>query len=158
MDKLVVDILLIVSNKCCKPIKSKATELEKTLKYANLCFEEWILMLNDWMYLDNLFSSIDNKKVYENSLYENVDKGVKALMKVAHKSKSCFKIMTPSSNNLDKIREFRVQLKKVMNSLDDFLNEKRKNFPRFYFVKNEDLLSAICNTLSNSNNSPTHNI
>lgn len=42
LESLVVDILLVVGNKSCKPIISKVTDLEKTLKYANVCFEEWI--------------------------------------------------------------------------------------------------------------------
>lgn len=94
----------MVGNKSCKPIISKVTDLEKTLKYANLCFEEWIQLFNDWMYLDNLFSSIDNKKAYESMLFEAADKGIKLLMKAASKSKNCYKIMSPVTNNYDKIK------------------------------------------------------
>lgn len=61
-------------------------------------------MQDDWIYLDNLFSCIDNKKIYENNLFENADKGVKTLMKNAHKAKNCYKILIPVSNNLEKIK------------------------------------------------------
>ena len=100
LDRLLVDILMVASNQCCKPIRAKVNELEKTLKYANICFEEWVKMQEEWMYLDNLFSSIDNKKVYENTVFEAADKGVKALMKTAYKSKNCYRMLGPANTHL----------------------------------------------------------
>ena len=47
---------------------------------------------------------------------------------------------------LDQIKYARDTLDTILKSLYEFLNTKRKAFPRFYFLSNEELLSIFSNS------------
>lgn len=68
----------------------------------------------------------------------------------------CSKIMKPTNNkpnvkaNCFKTRQqefikFNAQMDKIQKNLEDYLEEKRGEFPRFYFVSNDELLQILAN-------------
>lgn len=56
------------------------------------------------------------------------------------------KLMQSTVITIEKICDTRKNLEQVYNMIFEYLNEKRKGFPRFYFIDNNDLLNLIYST------------
>ena len=139
LEDLVSDILTITSNKYSKSIRVKAGQLKNTLINTHTYFTEWIRLQEQWKFFDILFSAVENKRLHENGLFEQVDKTFRSVMtKALTKSKVTLvhKLMQINAVPLGKIREVRDSLELVFHPINEYLNEKRWGLCRFYLVDN----------------------
>lgn len=112
---------------------------------------EVVLLLSDiqrkWSYLEPLFigsEEVRRELPEDAARFEAIDKGVKSnlaeMLATGNVNKACnkaglFKELEKLSSELDLCEK----------SLADFLNGKRRQFPRFYFVSKTDLLDILSN-------------
>lgn len=64
-------------------------------------------------------------------------------MERINKDKNCKKALTEKKNFLQELYELNDQFEKIQKYLKQFLESKRSQFPRFYFLSDEDLLEII---------------
>ncbi len=85
----------------------------------------------------------------ESTQFIGIDKEVKDILADGVNKKKCLDFCI-QENIFKRLEEVQNQLKVCEKALNDFLDGKRRAFPRFYFVSTTDLLDI----LSNGNNPP----
>lgn len=100
-----------------------------------------------WSYLEPLFIGSDEVRKElpaEATRFERIDEGVKIVLKDA----GAAKLVNPACNKPGLYKELErlmAQLDQCEKALADFLDGKRRQFPRFYFVSKSDLLDILSN-------------
>ena len=105
-----------------------------------------------WSFLENLFihSEEVKKELPEQSdKFVGIDKEVKDILKDGANKRKCLDFCI-QDNIFKRLEEVQNELKICEKALNDFLDGKRRAFPRFYFGSTTDLLDI----LSNGNNPP----
>ena len=66
------------------------------------------------------------------------------------KAPNCIKIVRKNdeTKTLDSLRNFSGILEDVQKKLEDYMEMKRKAFPRFYFLSNDELIDILANALN----------
>ena len=103
-----------------------------------------------WSFLENLFihsEEVIKELPQESEKFRGIDKKVKEVIENGNQVMNILKFCTQDSvlKDLDTVLK---ELKFCEKALNKFLDDKRKAFPRFYFVSVNDLLDI----LSNGNN------
>lgn len=105
------------------------------------------------MYLENIYvRSADIKKamVEETRRFEAVDKFFKALMANTNRAPNCLKLVKQSMikkpSLKDQLIHYNEELDIVQKRLEDYMETKRKAFPRFYFLSNDELIDILANS------------
>jgi dynein heavy chain len=130
-----------------KPFEKEIEEWNGKLMLVSDTLEEWVKCQGQWMYLQPIFDSPDIMKQLpaESKRFKSVDSTWRHIINTA---KQCPNILiTCSKEGLkEKFQEANKNLEIVQKGLADYLEKKRSNFARFYFVGDEDLLEIIGNS------------
>ena len=130
-----------------EPFKDEVIAWEEVLMSTSDSLEVWLQVQSTWCYLEPVFSSEDIKKQMpaESTMFQEVDKAWKRLMNTV--------IENPASLTVIKIpnlgatlKECNRKLEEVQKGLNDYLEEKRSAFPRFYFLSADELLEILSET------------
>jgi dynein heavy chain len=100
--------------------------------------------------LENLFihsEEVKKELPKESEKFVGIDKEVKAILKDGEQKQKAL-IFSTQDNVMARLEEVQKQLTLCEKALNDFMDSKRRAFPRFYFVSPADLLDI----LSNGNN------
>lgn len=78
-------------------------------------------------------------------MFMKVNDKFKQEMARIYKDKKCYEalILWHAKNFINILKELNQTLEKIKKNLNQFLEQKRELFPRFFFVPNEDLLEII---------------
>ncbi|EQC33295.1 hypothetical protein SDRG_09276 [Saprolegnia diclina VS20] len=130
--------------------KDRVLTSQKSLGHVEEVLKEWVSVSKQWASLESIFLSspdIRNQLPDDTRTFESIDSNFKDLMKNA--------ILEPNvvnacsvENRLESLKEMTAMLEKCQKSLNEYLDKKKKIYPRFYFVSNVALLDI----LSNGNN------
>ena len=100
-----------------------------------------------WSYLEPLFVGSDEVKrelPEDAARFAKIDMEVKTILQIASKTTKVLDSCN-RSGLLAKLEHLSEQLELCKKSLADFLDGKRRQFPRFYFVSEADLLDILSN-------------
>jgi len=148
MDESLANINTILGSRYIKPLLSQAETWRTSLLNLQAIMDEWITCQRRWIYLENIFSGQDIKKqlVNESLKFEGVDKFFKNLMQRAYKTAQPLKLIKVFKIDLlEHLRHHNKTLDEIEKLLEDYLETKRKDFPRFYFLSNDELLEILAN-------------
>ena len=67
-------------------------------------------------------------------------------MNKTHKSPNCIRTVKTNANLLDQLKVNNDILDDIQKKLEDYLENKRSVFPRFYFLSNDELLEILANS------------
>ena len=107
----------------------------------------WLQVQATWCYLEPVFSSEDIKKQMptESTMFNEVDKSWKRLMAAVVENPASLEVI--KIPNLGKtLKDAHRKLEEVQKGLNDYLEEKRSAFPRFYFLSSDELLEILSET------------
>lgn len=100
-----------------------------------------------WQYLESIFGGqahIQKQLAQEYSIFKGVDGTFRAEMQRIHKVKNAYRALVEDARDfINVLNNLSRQLEVVQKKLNDLLAAKRSNFPRFFFLSNEDLLEII---------------
>lgn len=118
-------------------------------KRLNLIFdtlEQWKEFQRNWIYLENIFASADIKKNNQKDSFdfEQINKQWIKLMKTVHAKPNVMTNCQSGTKYADFLR-YNEQLDKIQKNLEAYLESKRMQFPRFYFLSNDELLQILAN-------------
>ena len=136
-----------LSSRHVADIRPQVDEWDDMLNSISNIIEEWLLVQKQWIYLENIFSAEDIKKQLPEASknFSKVNKGFKDLM---HKTYNDPIVINRCRQEglLEMLVRFHKELDIIQKSLEDYLQTKRKAFPRFYFLSNDELLKILSNT------------
>ena len=130
-----------------EPFKEELFAWEDTLMSTQENLEIWLQVQATWCYLEPVFSSEDIKKQMpaESTMFQEVDKGWKRLMNAVVENPASLDVI--KIPNLGKtLKDCFKKLEEVQKGLNDYLEEKRSAFPRFYFLSADELLEILSET------------
>jgi dynein heavy chain len=108
--------------------------------------EEWIKVQTKWLYLEGIYignEDIRTQLSKETKTFEQHHKTFKNLNEKVSKNKNILNNCVINDTTLSQLQALLIALDKSQKSLTDYLNSKKKVFPRFYFISDEDLLSVL---------------
>ncbi|KAE8214295.1 hypothetical protein CF327_g2298 [Tilletia walkeri] len=131
-----------------KVFEEEATLWEDRLSKISVLFDTWIDVQRQWVYLEGIFSgSVEIRHILpvESSRFQNINTEFLTVMKKVYKSPFVLDVMNIPGvqKSLERLADL---LSKIQKALGEYLERERANFPRFYFVGDEDLLEIIGNS------------
>ncbi|KAG2392323.1 hypothetical protein C9374_012575 [Naegleria lovaniensis] len=117
---------------------------EETLAKINEVIDLLILVQRQWIYLLNIFDVEDIQKQLHNEfgVFKSVNSSWKNLMKSLSDNKGIVAIAKRDGINI-LLTEMNAKLEQIQKQLDGYLELKRQEFPRFYFLSDDDLLQIL---------------
>eukprot|EP00794_Sanderia_malayensis_P000407 gene407-1042_t len=136
----------MLTSKHVTPLREEAAIWAVKLKEVAEVLEQWLSVQELWQCLEEVFSnSITAKELpQESSRFSRVDRSYMRTMKKAVEVRNvmqcCIGGDVPKNQMLKGLHE---ELEICFKSLAGYLNKKRKDFPRFYFVNDTALLNIL---------------
>lgn len=139
-------IKLMVTSPYAVVFKIKIEELQKLLNNNKSILELWIKLQSLWIYLEPIFNTDDVVKSLpqESMKFKEVQIGFRGLV-LARKRDPSFKELSFDLELTDKLTSMIQTLEKVDKNLENYLDKKRNDFPRLYFLSSESLIEMIAN-------------
>ena len=144
----IINLNLIKASKYLGPIKKEVESWDLSLCQMLATIRTWYRFQQRWSELEAIFSSVDIRHdlalIFRD--FKHVDKSFHefSLKYISSREVNAMKIAT-SPGILESFQSHIVQLERVSRSLDDYLDNKRTSFSRFYFLSREELLEVIFN-------------
>lgn len=124
-------------------------ELKEKLGYIDDCIVLWEKVQKNWKRLVNIFmlsEDIRNQLPVATKIFEDQNNEFRAIMSDAYMTQVMYEICTPEKK--ESLKMILTNIEKSEKQLNQYLEQKKKIFPRFYFVSNQTLIDI----LSNGNN------
>ncbi|OCT79469.1 dynein heavy chain 14, axonemal [Xenopus laevis] len=139
-----VIISTVKGSRYVAPIKNTVDELDRKLSLFLRTMEELMICQRNWLYLEQIFlaSDIQRQLPAEARIFFQVDSSWKEIMENIKDRPSALRAAI-APGLLEVLQNNNAHLEKILKCLEDFLEIKRKVFPRFYFLSNEDLLAIL---------------
>ena len=139
----------ILASRYVHGIKAEVEQRGKILNYFQDLLDEWGLCQKSWMYLEPIFNSGDmikdlmkETKMFMKEIHIPFTKMVKEANEFdQHRLKK--KIKDCDNKMMADLKRFNLDLDTLQKSIISYLENKRKSFPRFYFVSNDDLIEIL---------------
>ena len=144
LDEKLTQFIVMKQNPNIRHMRSEVDKTENKLRGCQDMFDEWVKCQRDWIYLEPIFSSEEiAKEMPESSRkFDDVDKRWRSIMTGIVNDNLIFE-----TSDLDKIsqqlKSNNIELDKIQKSLSTYLGSKREEFPRFYFLSDEELLEIL---------------
>ncbi|XP_071996145.1 dynein axonemal heavy chain 14 isoform X2 [Engystomops pustulosus] len=144
LEECQVILSTVKGSRYCGPIKNTVDEWDRKLNLFSRTMEEWMMCQRNWLYLEQIFlaSDIQRQLPAEAKLFAQVDASWKELMNQIKDRPNALRAAT-TPGVLEVLQTNNGHLEKILKCLEDFLEIKRRVFPRFYFLSNNDLLSIL---------------
>jgi dynein heavy chain len=107
----------------------------------------WVNVARSWAALESIFlasADIRSQLPDDTKRFEGIDSEFKELMKDAITVPNCVEVCRVEGR-LDSLSSMMSRLDQCQKSLNEYLDQKKKIFPRFYFVSNVALLDMLAN-------------
>ena len=147
MDESMVVISTIATNRYCSGVlRQRVDRWETDMRYMQECLDKWLELQRKWMYLESIFSNVELQRQWADDArnFLSVDKLFRDLMKRSHENPNVK--TTLLGNNCTLLAQFKKDtecLERIEKRLEEKLELKRRLFPRFYFLSNDDLLDIL---------------
>jgi dynein heavy chain len=144
LDEKLTLLVVMKQNPNIKPIKSDVEKTEVRLKGYQDMFEDWVKCQRDWIYLEPIFGSEEIKvELPEPSKwFEEVDAKWRQMINYVKSNNLIFE--SPDQEKIPGLlKTCNGLLDKIQKSLNKYLSAKREEFPRFYFLSDEELLEIL---------------
>ncbi|KZC03876.1 Dynein heavy chain 1, axonemal [Dufourea novaeangliae] len=124
--------------------EDEINEWEYKLKITEEVLNLWLEVQRRWMYLEPIFTSedISTQLPAETRKYNAMERNWRRIMKNAHEHPYIIRTC-PDINLLESLQECQSLLEVVHKGLSNYLEVKRRAFPRFYFLSDEELLEIL---------------
>lgn len=139
-------LAVMLTSKYIGPLRDEAASWAEKLKEVAEVLELWLEVQDLWQYLEAVFSnSVAVRELpQEAKRFARIDKGWTKMMKRAFDTRNvlqcCYGGEVPKAVVLRHIHE---ELEICFKSLMGYLDNKRRAFPRFYFVSDPILLALL---------------
>ena len=123
----------------------EVTKWQKLLNHAETVLYDWLDVQGKWSSLEAIFLGSKDIRVQlpeDSKRFDEIDAEWKALMANAQNTPNVIEACS-THNRSEKLQGMKVGLELCEKSLFQYLETKRKAFPRFYFLSNAALLDIL---------------
>jgi len=128
-----------------KAFEERIVHWETSLGLVSEVVELQLAVQRQWMYLESIFMSsedIRRQLPRESTLFDEVNQTYRTNTEAIHADPNALRACT-AEGMLETLTDMDDKLQQIQKSLDQYLETKRKRFPRFYFLSNDDLLEIL---------------
>jgi dynein heavy chain len=132
--------------------RDRVLKWQRTLGDVEGVLKEWTNVTKQWASLETIFlasEDIRSQLPDDTKRFEGIDAGFKELMKEAEMVPNAAQCCSVEGRE-ELLKGMTANLELCQRALNEYLDMKKKIFPRFYFVSN----TALLEILSNGNNPP----
>ena len=135
----------MATNRYSAPFKESVSVWIAKLSTVGETVEGWLIVQNMWMYMEAVFSGGDIVKQLplEAKRFNNIDKTFMKAVASAVDEPNVISVCYTSETLQHTLPHLTEQLELCQKSLTAFLDTKRAEFPRFYFVSDPTLLEIL---------------
>ncbi|XP_034934334.1 dynein heavy chain 2, axonemal [Chelonus insularis] len=140
-----VQLSAMKSTRFVEPFAEEVDQWERTLSTIGELLEIILVVQKEYMYLDNVFHTEDIRKQLPKETVD-FDKLMTEWKNITTKMAQAENILDSfedSGNLLQRLNELNTSMESIQRSLEEYLENKRHIFPRFYFISNDDLLEIL---------------
>jgi dynein heavy chain len=147
LDEDIAKLSSILSSPYIKFLENDIVSERLTLIQNHETIEVWIKVQKHWQYLQPIFSSEDiiKQRPTEAMKFMTIENMLTGIMDNTKATPA-----VPEACKHQKLYDNLVYCfntaEDIIKSLNDYLNQKRQAFPRFYFLPNEELLTILAQT------------
>ncbi|XP_037911922.1 dynein beta chain, ciliary-like [Hermetia illucens] len=145
-----VQLQNLLSSKYIAHFLEEVTDWQTKLSNADQVIQLWFEVQRKWMYLESIFigsGDIRSQLPEDSKRFDMIDREFRALLSQMMADRNVIR-STNKHGLIEKLEFLGNQLILCEKALNDYLDSKRLEYPRFYFVSSADLLDI----LSNGNN------
>ena len=127
--------------------KDRVVQWQSTLRTVDDTLRMWLVVARSWASLESIFlasADIRSQLPEDTKRFEGIDADFKQLMKTAVLEVNCVKVCS-IEGRYEALRSMSEKLEMCQKSLKEYLDIKKKVFPRFYFVSSVALLDILAN-------------
>ena len=127
--------------------KEKVIHWQTLLRVVDDTLRMWLAVVKSWTGLESIFLSsadIRSQLPEDTQRFEGIDSNFKELMKDAILNSNCVSVCS-IPGRFEALSDMRARLELCQKSLNEYLDVKKKIFPRFYFVSSVALLDMLAN-------------
>ncbi|XP_017847923.1 dynein heavy chain 10, axonemal [Drosophila busckii] len=126
------------------PFLETVNKWERLLALVSEIIDEWLVVQRKWLYLEGIFigGDIRTQLPEEARKFDDIDKSYRRIMVDCAKNPLVAPFCSVPGRLLD-IQSLGVGLENCQKSLNEYLDSKRRIFPRFYFISTDELLSIL---------------
>jgi dynein heavy chain len=148
LDESLAQINMILGSRFVKPLREEAEVWKKNIQILSDMVDEWLKCQRQTLYLRPIFAAKDIQKILneEAKQFTRVDTKFKTLMKKVDKAKNCLKFVKQFPVTLEELKKNNTILDDCNKKLEDYMNQKRTEFPRFFFLSNDELIDILANS------------
>ncbi|CAF1063283.1 unnamed protein product [Rotaria sordida] len=139
-----VSLSTFKASRFIKPFAKEVDKWERDISHVLEVTELWLTVQRQWLYLENIFYGEDIRRqlAKETALFDEVNEKWKSVMTTLNQSPNAFH--ATHLEGVDKeLQYMNLNLEEIQKSLEMYLENKRRQFPRFYFISNDDLLEIL---------------
>lgn len=144
LDDSFVKMSLIRSSRHVEPTRDRVEKWIIHLNIATDTLAEWTLCQANWRRFEYLFSlpGIEFKIPDQLRLFEELNAIWKEIMLEVNEN-SLALVALLRTGRLNVLKECNKRIQELSKRIDDYLNTRRLNFPRLYFLSNVELMSIL---------------
>ncbi|XP_011184312.3 dynein axonemal heavy chain 10 [Zeugodacus cucurbitae] len=126
------------------PFLETVNKWERLLSLIGEIIDEWQVVQRKWLYLEGIFIGGDIRAQLpdEAKKFDDIDKAYRRIMVDCAKNPLVVPLCSVPGR-LPEIQGLGVGLENCQKSLNEYLESKRRIFPRFYFISTDELLSIL---------------
>jgi len=145
-----MELMGMMSSKDVEEFKERVLHWQKTLKTVDSVIQIWVKVQRNWQRLEPIFLASEDIRAQlpdDTKRFESIDNSFKEMMREAKEEPGVITACTWEGRE-ELLNNFLTEIEMCEKALNEYLEQKKKIFPRFYYVSNQALLDI----LSNGNN------
>ncbi|CAG9464833.1 unnamed protein product [Pedinophyceae sp. YPF-701] len=144
LDDHIVKTQAMSASPFAAPFKQRLGPWERKLERLQSILDDWLKCQGRWLYLEPIFGSeeIVRQIPREGTAFREMDATWRRTMQRVRESPAVLSV-ADFDNLLEDLTQANEQLDVVEKGLNDFLETKKQQFPRFYFLSNDELLEIL---------------
>ncbi|CAL1158737.1 unnamed protein product [Cladocopium goreaui] len=147
LDDHIVKTMGIRGSPFVEPIEKEVKDWLAKLTLIQDLLEQWLAMQRSWLYLEPIFTSDDIQKQLpgEAKRFQQVDVLWRSTMETVSENPNVLDV-SEIENLLASFVDANKKLDAIQKGLNQYLEKKRLDFPRFFFLSNDELLMILSQT------------